>query len=380
MRVCPHCGKESRVSDRYCLHCGQRLDAGGQVVPDAMPFYVVTGEGGDPWERSQPGAQTHANGTAQSVGGAGTGHEAEPAGAKPAMRLLLQSPEGSAEGPREFALDGSECSIGRAPTCDVVLAEDQLASRRHALLRFEGDRYRVVDLGSSNGTYVNGTEIRDATPLAEGDRIAIGEHEFLYTRAATGEAAVDGAASRAASMTTDGLVAPVPPPWPPAPPQMTDPRVTTVSTSLPRPAAKPTAGAAESAESDIEQLRIRLVDASAALAQRVEESGRDVAQLRATLGKLAEQAAAALVEAGPTLEDAEISEGTPQAAPATTRLDELIQIASHTAENPRHLDYLTALAERAADVTRVLKAQRGLVIALDEIRIRLTELSGMARQ
>jgi pSer/pThr/pTyr-binding forkhead associated (FHA) protein len=81
---------------------------------------------------------------------------------------------------REFELDGHTIAIGRSPTCDVVLQDDQLVSRRHALLRSNGSEYTIVDLGSSNGTFINEEEIHEETTLRDGDMIAIGEYEILY--------------------------------------------------------------------------------------------------------------------------------------------------------------------------------------------------------
>lgn len=84
---------------------------------------------------------------------------------------------------REIALDGRNVAVGRSPSCDIVLDGDQLVSRRHALMRFDGQHFTIVDLGSSNGTYVNDVEIRDLTPLADGDRIKVGEHELAFSTA-----------------------------------------------------------------------------------------------------------------------------------------------------------------------------------------------------
>ncbi len=102
---------------------------------------------------------------------------------------LIVRPLATEEGgqTREIALDGRDVAIGRSPACDVVLEGDQLVSRRHALLRYSGSRYTIVDLGSSNGTYVNDQEIHQTTPLNDGDLITIGEHELLYsTQASSG--------------------------------------------------------------------------------------------------------------------------------------------------------------------------------------------------
>ena len=63
-------------------------------------------------------------------------------------------------------------TIGRLAECEIALA-DQNVSRRHAELRREGDAVYVVDLGSTNGTKVNGAVVR-RQQLANGDVITIG--------------------------------------------------------------------------------------------------------------------------------------------------------------------------------------------------------------
>jgi len=62
--------------------------------------------------------------------------------------------------------------IGRLGGSDIVLT-DPGASRRHAEVRRENGRYVISDLGSTNGTLVNGRAIGERT-LEEGDRISIG--------------------------------------------------------------------------------------------------------------------------------------------------------------------------------------------------------------
>lgn len=69
-------------------------------------------------------------------------------------------------------------SIGRMSTNDVVLS-DQNVSRRHAELRRSGDRWTVVDLGSTNGTSVNGKLAREHE-LTGGDRITFGSTELVF--------------------------------------------------------------------------------------------------------------------------------------------------------------------------------------------------------
>lgn len=70
--------------------------------------------------------------------------------------------------------------VGRGKDCELRL-NDPSVSRHHAV--FEpagGQNYIVKDLGSTNGTLLNGTEIKEIRPLKPGDRLAFGEYEFLY--------------------------------------------------------------------------------------------------------------------------------------------------------------------------------------------------------
>ena len=61
--------------------------------------------------------------------------------------------------------------MGRLPECDLKI-DDALASRRHCEIRPEPDGYRLVDLGSLNGTTVNGTKVKEQL-LADGDLIGV---------------------------------------------------------------------------------------------------------------------------------------------------------------------------------------------------------------
>lgn len=73
----------------------------------------------------------------------------------------------------EFPLvKGREIIIGRSSELDMVLIED-MVSRRHASISVSGDEINIADVGSTNGTFVNGEKIKKAR-LKEGDRILIG--------------------------------------------------------------------------------------------------------------------------------------------------------------------------------------------------------------
>src|SRR5207237_386632 len=72
--------------------------------------------------------------------------------------------------------------IGRGEGCDIVL-EDGSVSRRHArLARDERGHYRIEDLGSANGTFVDGARIAAPTPLSDGVKLRFGDVELLFWR------------------------------------------------------------------------------------------------------------------------------------------------------------------------------------------------------
>lgn len=78
---------------------------------------------------------------------------------------------------RTFPMSQSSLLIGRASDCDIVL-DDQETSRHHARFFWRGSQLMVEDLGSTNGTLVNGVQIKGAQVLREGDRVETGASIF----------------------------------------------------------------------------------------------------------------------------------------------------------------------------------------------------------
>ena len=96
-------------------------------------------------------------------------HESEDGG----FLAELVMPDG-----RRVALGAQPLVIGRLPECDVVL-NDSNVSRRHAELRRSGDGVFLTDLGSTNGTRVNGTPVREQI-LASGDEVSVGSTKLIF--------------------------------------------------------------------------------------------------------------------------------------------------------------------------------------------------------
>ena len=79
---------------------------------------------------------------------------------------------------REIGVTKEEFLIGRGPDCDLRLAVPAV-SRHHCLLRFRGGEATLTDLGSVNGTFVNGQRVRSQAVLHDGDEIRLGPCTFL---------------------------------------------------------------------------------------------------------------------------------------------------------------------------------------------------------
>lgn len=96
--------------------------------------------------------------------------------AAPAPSLVVRE-DGSE---RTVTLAGDSATIGRLAGCEVAL-KDRGASRRHAQIRLKDGVATLTDLGSTNGTEVNGHPVQTAT-LDEGDRITIGTTVLVFRR------------------------------------------------------------------------------------------------------------------------------------------------------------------------------------------------------
>jgi pSer/pThr/pTyr-binding forkhead associated (FHA) protein len=119
----------------------------------------------------------------------------------------------------ELELMDGTLVIGRASTCDLVLDSTRI-SRRHAQIRIEGEAVTIEDLGSSNGTFVNGEHVAEAG-LRLGDRIAIADVTLTFRAEGGGQelaATADGTAIIMPTEIMDSaatqVLEPAPPPEP----------------------------------------------------------------------------------------------------------------------------------------------------------------------
>ena len=91
-------------------------------------------------------------------------------------RIVLFGPDGT----RSFPLTEGPISIGRAPSNTIQII-DTAASRKHCFVRRDPeDTFTLVDLGSANGTQVNGEKVIKEHPLEPEDRIKIGKTILVF--------------------------------------------------------------------------------------------------------------------------------------------------------------------------------------------------------
>jgi pSer/pThr/pTyr-binding forkhead associated (FHA) protein len=97
--------------------------------------------------------------------------------------VVVASPLGEPAAGRSFDLD-TITTLGRDVNNAIVI-DDPFASSEHAVLTYRGRGWYVEDLGSTNGTYVNGRRIAAVSPLGYGEEIAIGQVRLRLERART---------------------------------------------------------------------------------------------------------------------------------------------------------------------------------------------------
>jgi len=146
---CTHCGHPNRDDARFCAECGHALQ--GDVTL-SLPAIEADEEAHEefpfPHDELEPGQ---------------------------ALLLVKRGPNAGST----FLLVEGSTSIGRSPDTDVFL-DDVTVSRTHAVFeRREDGSWFVRDLGSLNGTYVNGEQV-DETKLTTGDEVQVGKFKLTF--------------------------------------------------------------------------------------------------------------------------------------------------------------------------------------------------------
>src|SRR5512139_1688414 len=112
-----------------------------------------------------------------------------------------------------FTLEGDQLTIGRDSTNEIVI-NDAEVSRRHARLTFQGGKYVLEDLGSTNGTFVNGQRLSGPRVLKAGEVVSFGEQIVLVFEVVNADAGATMVSPRAAAVPVSPRPVAVPPPPP----------------------------------------------------------------------------------------------------------------------------------------------------------------------
>ncbi|MCC8069269.1 MAG: FHA domain-containing protein [Ruminococcus sp.] len=94
-----------------------------------------------------------------------------------AKKSKIVSPYGLAIGDRYYPFKADEILIGRHSSCDIR-SVNMTVSRYHAIISLKDGQWCIEDMDSTHGTFVNGEQIDDITPIYEGDEIQLGEIQF----------------------------------------------------------------------------------------------------------------------------------------------------------------------------------------------------------
>ena len=188
MIICERCGTGSPDGSRYCDKCGAALWLAGKSGELAAP--EAHGNGSDGRRKDSPAAVAQAAGKANSPLISEQQNSA-PVGGPGRVHATLVIERGSSAG-KQFPLSNHEANIGRWDADGGVFPDVDLdsddpeakVSRRHARISLREGQYRIEDLGSTNGTFVNrGHRLApgDRQPLKDGDEIIVGK-TFLRFR------------------------------------------------------------------------------------------------------------------------------------------------------------------------------------------------------
>ena len=151
---CLACGHRNPSGVNFCSSCGAALSATNETTVAFLP--------------DDPSGDFHADdaGVALAELAPGIG-----------VLVVKHGPEAGAS----YVLDAPVTRVGRHPDSEIFL-DDITVSRRHAEFAHDVDGYKVRDVGSLNGTYVNRERIEEVE-LSSGDEVQIGKFKLLFLTA-----------------------------------------------------------------------------------------------------------------------------------------------------------------------------------------------------
>ena len=165
---CARCGRPNLDDARFCSNCGTQLvgPAGTGGITTSTPAGVTGAETTSTWlNREDPDYADDLFPDSASFG-------ALPEGS--ALLIVMRGPNAGSR----FRLEADLTTADRHPDSDIFL-DDVTVSRRHAEFYRQGARFTVRDVGSLNGTYVNGERVEEAE-LFGGDEVQIGKFRLLF--------------------------------------------------------------------------------------------------------------------------------------------------------------------------------------------------------
>jgi pSer/pThr/pTyr-binding forkhead associated (FHA) protein len=149
--TCPRCGHPNPLSANFCSSCGADLDTGTDETNTTMTVTV-------PVDNASEEVQVELDELPPGVG----------------MLVVTRGPNSGSR----FALDEPLVTAGRHPD-SMIFLDDITVSRRHAEVRKVQGGYKVTDVGSLNGTYLNRQRVEEAD-LRDGDELQIGTFKLLF--------------------------------------------------------------------------------------------------------------------------------------------------------------------------------------------------------
>jgi pSer/pThr/pTyr-binding forkhead associated (FHA) protein len=162
MPYCSQCGSQNADNAKFCSQCGSPLAKSDAVPPQDSTSTITFGAPA----KTDVDERTSLNAA-----------DAAAVDALPAGSALLVVQRGPGAGSR-YLLDTDLSTVGRHPESDIFL-DDITVSRRHVEFRRDSGSFRVHDVGSLNGTYLNGDRVDDAE-LQNGDEVRIGKFRLIF--------------------------------------------------------------------------------------------------------------------------------------------------------------------------------------------------------